>query len=320
MAQVAPAGPVYQAGTLSGNPLAMAAGGWALSKLTPALYARLDKLGARLAAGLADAAREAGTDVQINRLGSVLTPFFTTAPVRDYEGATAVDTAAYARFFRGMLARGVYPPPFPVRGLVPLGRPHRPRRRRDGGGRAHHPDGHAPPSPAGGGRPLIGDSPLGLRAATRQGTRPESVWYAFCGALSRAWIAPTVNVLLAEGINLGLRKMAEATTTHGFWELMRIARWHVEGEAYDRALSVVVEAQAALPMAAVWGTGRTASSDGQFSSRPPAAAKPSTWSTPATEPNPASRRTRTSPTGSPRSPPRPSPPPSTKPPTSSTGF
>ena len=71
-------------------------------------------------------------------------------------------------------------------------------------------------------------------------------------------------MLLAEGINLGLRKMAEATTTHGFWELMRIARWHVEGEAYDRALSVVVEAQAALPMAAVWGTGRTASSDGQF--------------------------------------------------------
>ena len=58
--------------------------------------------------------------------------------------------------------------------------------------------------------------------------------------------------------------MAEATTTHGFWELMGIARWHVEGEAYDRALSVVVEAQAALPMAAFWGTGRTASSDGQF--------------------------------------------------------
>ena len=73
-----------------------------------------------------------------------------------------------------------------------------------------------------------------------------------------------LNVLLAEGINLGLRKMAEATTTHGFWELMRIARWHVEGDAFDRALAVVVEAQAALPMAAFWGTGRTASSDGQF--------------------------------------------------------
>ena len=111
MEQVAPAGPVYQAGTLSGNPLAMAAGGWALSKLTPDLYARLDKLGARLAAGLADAAREAGIDLQVNRLGSVLTPFFTAAPVRDYESAVAADTAAYARFFRGMLARGVYPPP-----------------------------------------------------------------------------------------------------------------------------------------------------------------------------------------------------------------
>ena len=73
-----------------------------------------------------------------------------------------------------------------------------------------------------------------------------------------------LNVLLAEGINLGLRKMAEATATHGFWELMRIARWHVEGDAFDRALSLVVEAQAALPMAAFWGTGRTASSDGQF--------------------------------------------------------
>ena len=73
-----------------------------------------------------------------------------------------------------------------------------------------------------------------------------------------------LNVLLAEGINLGLRKMAEATTTPGFWELMRISRWHVEGDAYDRALALVVETQAALPMAAFWGTGRTASSDGQF--------------------------------------------------------
>lgn len=111
MEQVAPAGPVYQAGTLSGNPLAMAAGRWALSKLSPALYARLDDLGGRLAAGLADAARAARIDLQVNVLGSVLTPFFTAGPVRDYESATAADTAAYARFFRGMLARGVYPPP-----------------------------------------------------------------------------------------------------------------------------------------------------------------------------------------------------------------
>ena len=108
-----------------------------------------------------------------------------------------------------------------------------------------------------------------------------------------------LNVLLAEGINLGLRKMAEATTTHGFWELMRIARWHVEGDAFDRALAIVVEAQAALPMAAFWGTGRTASSDGQFFPAAEAGAKPSTWSTPGTGPSPASRRTRTSPTASP---------------------
>ena len=78
----------------------------------------------------------------------------------------------------------------------------------------------------------------------------------------------------------------------GFWELMRIARWHVEGEAYARALSMVVEAQAALPMALSGARGgpppATASS-----SRPPAGKKPSTWSTPGTGPNPASRRTRT---------------------------
>lgn len=73
-----------------------------------------------------------------------------------------------------------------------------------------------------------------------------------------------MNVILSEGINLGLRKMAEATNTHTFWELIRLARWHVEGEAYDRALAMMVEAQAALPMAQFWGRGASASSDGQF--------------------------------------------------------
>jgi len=73
-----------------------------------------------------------------------------------------------------------------------------------------------------------------------------------------------MNVLLAEGVNLGLRKMAAATNTHSFWELLRIARWHVEGGAYDRALAMIVEAHAALPMAAFWGQGLSASSDGQF--------------------------------------------------------
>ena len=73
-----------------------------------------------------------------------------------------------------------------------------------------------------------------------------------------------MNVLLAEGLNLGLSKIAEASNTHGFWELMRISRWHIESEAYGRALASVVDAQGSLPMARFWGMGLTASSDGQF--------------------------------------------------------
>lgn len=73
-----------------------------------------------------------------------------------------------------------------------------------------------------------------------------------------------LNVILAEGINLGLRKMADAISTHTFWELIRIARWHVEGDAYDRALARVIQAQANLPMTQYWGMGKSASSDGQF--------------------------------------------------------
>jgi glutamate-1-semialdehyde 2,1-aminomutase len=108
---VSPAGPVYQAGTLSGNPLAMTAGIWCLDQLKPKLYARLAELGRRLAAGLADAAREAGVAVHVNAIGSVLTPFFTDRPVRDYQSATTSRTDQYAKFFQGMLASGVYPPP-----------------------------------------------------------------------------------------------------------------------------------------------------------------------------------------------------------------
>ncbi len=108
---VSPAGPVYQAGTLSGNPVAMTAGLWALGRLTPKLYKDLARRGAMLAAGLADAAREAEVPLQVNAFGSLVTPFFTTAPVRDYESAVASNTDAYAAFFRGMVVRGVYPPP-----------------------------------------------------------------------------------------------------------------------------------------------------------------------------------------------------------------
>ncbi|HEY7291212.1 MAG TPA: glutamate-1-semialdehyde 2,1-aminomutase [Vicinamibacterales bacterium] len=111
MALVSPSGPVYQAGTLSGNPLAMTAGLWSLNNLRPKLYRQLADLAARLAAGLAQAARDAGVALQVNAHGSLLTPFFTNQPVRDYASATSANTGQYARFFRGMLTRGVYPPP-----------------------------------------------------------------------------------------------------------------------------------------------------------------------------------------------------------------
>ena len=108
---VAPAGPVYQAGTLSGNPLAMTAGLWSLSGLSKNLYRKLERLGTQLADGLGNAARQAGVSLQVNGFGSVLTPFFTTQPVRDYQGALSSNTAQYATFCRAMIARGVYPPP-----------------------------------------------------------------------------------------------------------------------------------------------------------------------------------------------------------------
>ena len=81
---VSPSGPVYQAGTLSGNPLAMVAGLWSLQRLTATLYRRLSARGSALAAGLADAARDAGVPLQVNAIGSMLTPFFTATRVRDF--------------------------------------------------------------------------------------------------------------------------------------------------------------------------------------------------------------------------------------------
>jgi glutamate-1-semialdehyde 2,1-aminomutase len=111
MGLVAPAGPVYQAGTLSGNPLAMTAGLWSVEALSPKLYRHMAKLTATLAAGLAGAAREAGVAMQVNAVGSMLTPFFTTQAVRDYDTALLADAQAYGRFFHEMLRRGIYPPP-----------------------------------------------------------------------------------------------------------------------------------------------------------------------------------------------------------------
>ena len=115
MDQVSPAGPVYQAGTLSGNPLAMAAGLATLSTIAAdqKFYERLDSLGARLQRGLEEAAQTAGVPLQVNRVGSMVTPFFTSTPVRDYETATGGDRETFRSFFHGLLERGVYWPPSP---------------------------------------------------------------------------------------------------------------------------------------------------------------------------------------------------------------
>ena len=106
---VAPQGPVYQAGTFSGNPLAAAAGIATLRELKkPGTYARLEETSARLEEGLRKAAAAAGAAVQLNRVGSMLTMFFTTAPVTDYASARTSDTARYAGFFHAMLEKGIY--------------------------------------------------------------------------------------------------------------------------------------------------------------------------------------------------------------------
>ena len=108
MEHVAPLGGVYQAGTLSGNPLAVAAGITTLRALENGkAYRRLDALGARLERGLIEAAEKAGLPLTVNRVGSMLTAFFCPGPVRDYAGARTADTARYARFFHAMLERGV---------------------------------------------------------------------------------------------------------------------------------------------------------------------------------------------------------------------
>jgi len=108
MSELAPEGPCYQAGTLSGNPLATTAGLAVLCRLAePGIYDRLEEGGQRLEQVIADS----GAPVTMNRVGSMLTPFFTDATVTDYAGATACDTDMYAAVARGLLARGVYPPP-----------------------------------------------------------------------------------------------------------------------------------------------------------------------------------------------------------------
>jgi glutamate-1-semialdehyde 2,1-aminomutase len=110
---VAPLGPMYQAGTLSGNPLAMAAGYAQLRYLKEHrdVYAKLDELSSVLVAGVAASAKSAGVPMTHNRVGSMFTWFFTPGPVTDWDSASKSDTEAFGRFFRNMLDAGIYLPP-----------------------------------------------------------------------------------------------------------------------------------------------------------------------------------------------------------------
>jgi glutamate-1-semialdehyde 2,1-aminomutase len=109
MEKVAPMGPMYQAGTMAGNPLSMAAGIACLEVLSqPGVYERLDEMGKRLADGIGDLAQNYGIPVQINRQGGAFAVYFTEEPVIDYEGAQRADSEMFARFFRLTLEEGIY--------------------------------------------------------------------------------------------------------------------------------------------------------------------------------------------------------------------
>jgi len=115
MEMISPSGPVYQAGTLSGNPMAMAAGIATLELLQEAgCYEQLDAMSAKLASGLQSAGERAGVPVTVNRVGSMVCPFFVREPgqrIRDYRDATSCDTEAFKRFFHALLNAGVHIPP-----------------------------------------------------------------------------------------------------------------------------------------------------------------------------------------------------------------
>ena len=109
MKLIAPEGPVYQAGTLSGNPLAVTAGIETLKLLKkPGVYRQLEERARSLSDGLLEAARDLGVGVTLNRVASMMTLFFTPGPVTDYASALKSDTLAYSRFFRTMLEEGIY--------------------------------------------------------------------------------------------------------------------------------------------------------------------------------------------------------------------
>jgi glutamate-1-semialdehyde 2,1-aminomutase len=111
MTRIAPLGPVYQAGTLSGNPLAVSAGLATLELLDEAAYARLETLGARLEAGIRRAISNTSRPVCVQRVGSMITLFFHAGPVRSWNDAKQCDTQAFGRFHRALIGEGVYWPP-----------------------------------------------------------------------------------------------------------------------------------------------------------------------------------------------------------------
>ncbi|ACX63807.1 MULTISPECIES: glutamate-1-semialdehyde 2,1-aminomutase [Bacillales] len=117
MDQIAPAGPIYQAGTLSGNPLAMAAGYTTLKLLTPAVYEQLEERGARLQAGFEQSAKEFGIPLTINRIGSMVCPFFTNTPVVNFDTAKTSDLDRFRRYFAAMVQEGVSVPPSQFEGM-----------------------------------------------------------------------------------------------------------------------------------------------------------------------------------------------------------
>jgi glutamate-1-semialdehyde 2,1-aminomutase len=111
MEKVSPLGPVYQAGTLSGNPVAVSAGLATLERLDEPLYARLEMLGARLEEGLLRAVKKRRAKACVQRVGSMITLFFDRGPVLSWSEAKRCDTAAFGRWHGAMIARGVYWPP-----------------------------------------------------------------------------------------------------------------------------------------------------------------------------------------------------------------
>jgi glutamate-1-semialdehyde 2,1-aminomutase len=111
MQKVAPLGPVYQAGTLSGNPVAVSAALALLERLDAGVYDKLEALGARLERGLVEGAKKANVEICVQRVGSMITPFFTKGPIRSFRDAVTSDTKRFANWHGAMLARGQYWPP-----------------------------------------------------------------------------------------------------------------------------------------------------------------------------------------------------------------